>query len=103
MSEDTDDFESAELSESGSDKINISDSDTESDGPSDAGDFSSVKTWCKLSVHQANAPPPRFPFVAISGSTLNTTNEYDVLVYFKRFFDDDLLDIIVTETNKYAK
>ena len=82
MSEDTDDFEYAELSESGSDEINISDSNIESDSSSDGSDLSSVRTWCKLSVHKANAPPPRFPFLAISGSTFNSTNEFDVLEYF---------------------
>ncbi|GFU13863.1 piggyBac transposable element-derived protein 4 [Trichonephila clavipes] len=52
-----------------------------------------------------NIPPPTFPvpFRGNPGITVNIANNASILNYFELFFDDQVLRMIVQETNRYAE
>lgn len=98
MTDSESEYEYANLSESGSEDSDIYSSDSE-----DSSDEDIAVDWKQISDSQPNPPPPRFQFVATPGTTFLFEDNFDVLEYFKLFFDDSLLDIIVLETNRYAE
>ena len=46
---------------------------------------------------------PKFPFSGNPGIKVNSAYPDDPLAYFELFFDDPLIDMIVQQTNLYAK
>lgn len=45
---------------------------------------------------------PRFQFIGVPGCTFNADN-FAVLDYFQLFFDNELINLLVTESNHYAE
>ena len=50
-----------------------------------------------------DVPPPPLPFNVMVGSTLQVTEESQPVDFFRHLLDDYLVDLLVTETNKYVK
>ena len=46
---------------------------------------------------------PCFPFTGTLGIEVDLTDEMQPLDFFELYFDDTLLDMICTETNRYAE
>lgn len=100
------DSEYVNLEESGSDETDenndsASDSDTSSESDSETT-LQNARMWCPLNVNIPNSAPPRYTFIGNSGCTFHVPDNNNVLFYFHQFFDDELLEILVTETNRYA-
>jgi len=62
--------------------------------------------WYPIDDQQPTAAPLRFPFSGQPGLRVPLTDTSNPLTYLKLFLDDDIMDImdvIVTETNRYAE
>ncbi|XP_023210227.1 piggyBac transposable element-derived protein 4-like [Centruroides sculpturatus] len=94
------DFEYEELSESDSD-ISVISQDMSSNN-SDDGDGFSARNWVDLDLESPSPPPLRFTFWGNPGCKFTITDVCDPLAYFLLFFDLQLINLIVTETNKFA-
>ncbi|XP_023228763.1 piggyBac transposable element-derived protein 4-like [Centruroides sculpturatus] len=94
-------FECSNLSESESDESFTSGSDLESSDSFD-GNIDSSKKWYRINAENPPAAPPRFPFLATPGCSFTLNDVLDPLEYFRLFFDINLVNIIVKETNRYA-
>jgi len=70
---------------------------------SDSDDVDNVRVWCKVDPQQPSAAPPRFPFTGQPGLQVSVADSDDSLAYLRLFLDDDIMDMIVTETNRYAE
>ncbi|XP_067121900.1 piggyBac transposable element-derived protein 4-like [Centruroides vittatus] len=93
-------YDDDSFSESGS-EYNLSDvSDSESSVDSDQS-ISTARNWVDVDINNPSPPPPRFPFTGNPGCRFNINN-VDPLAFFKLFFDLHLVNLIVSETNRYA-
>jgi len=77
-------------------------SDSE-DSDSDSDLLRDTRVWYPLDVQQPTAAPPRFPFSGQPGIQVPLADDHDPVTYLRLFLDDDIMDIIVTETNRYAE
>lgn len=97
--------ESFEIEESGSDS-SCSEGEDSSDSDSSV-DWSALRQWCEIDNAQQPRPPAhlRYPFQGVPSSNFELPADEggDLLQYFKLFFDDNLLEIIVAETNRFAE
>lgn len=76
-------------------------SDSESDDSSDVG-LISVRQWRKINSNNPPPSPPRFPFTGMPAIQVPFEKNGSILQYFENFFSDNIVDIICTETNRYA-
>ena len=63
-------------------------------------EFIEIDPSCK------NPAPCRFLFTEVPTVNVPSTNESnkeDILIFFQQFFTNDMVTLIVNETNKYAK
>lgn len=92
-------------SESDTDESGSDSESSDDGGDSDTSDvsLSSARIWREIDM-SATLPtaPPRFDFIGTPSVFVPNDSE-DVMEYVNQFIDDELVDIIVTETNKYAK
>ena len=99
---DSDDYEETEDSES-----ETSDEDTSSgEGEtSDEENSADARGWTKLNATPPviSPSPPPFDFTANSGVQCSFDEQASILKYFESFIDDDIIDMIVTETNRNAE
>ncbi|GFX67677.1 piggyBac transposable element-derived protein 4 [Trichonephila clavipes] len=99
-----DDLSDSESNFSFDSDIIFSDCSSSSDeSDHDSINLQSVRQWCKIDMK--NIPPPLLPvpFRGNPGITVNIANNASVLNYFELFFDDQILRMIVQETNRYAE
>ncbi|KAM9305480.1 piggyBac transposable element-derived protein 4-like [Gastrophryne carolinensis] len=87
-------------SDSWQDSSSDSDTDQRSDSDDSAPDLSDVRTWCSIDCGMDEVPPPRFPFTGSPGMKVDVEHN-DPLAYLKLFLTDDVIEKIVTETNRY--
>ncbi|XP_067140272.1 piggyBac transposable element-derived protein 4-like isoform X1 [Centruroides vittatus] len=101
-------FEYSDLSDS---ETNLSDNESDENVTSGSdleysdsfdGNIDSATKWCQISAENPPSPPPRFPFVETPGCSFTLNDMFDPLEYFRLFFDINLVNIIVKETNRYA-
>lgn len=80
-------------------------SDDDSLGESDEEDeVNAFREWCSERLEpQLVAPPPPFPFLNTSAINKHFHDDRGILQYFNFFFDDELVDVITVETNRYAQ
>ncbi|KAH6931290.1 hypothetical protein HPB50_023489 [Hyalomma asiaticum] len=64
--------------------------------------IASARQWILLDVNNPPAKPPRFPFLAIPGKTFNVSSPGDLMEYIHLFLDDELISLVVDETNRQA-
>ena len=69
----------------------------ETDSDSDLLD--DVHVWCSIDTDQPSTAAPRFPFTGQPGLQVPVADNNDTLTYLRLFLDDDIMDVIVTETN----
>lgn len=94
-SEDDDDIV-AELSSS---RESGDDDDNDSNG---GGDFNASRQWCRVDANNPPPCPPRFQFLPSPGKMFHVKDPEDPLQYFEVLLDNQLTDLMVTETNRYA-
>ncbi|KAM9316409.1 piggyBac transposable element-derived protein 4-like [Gastrophryne carolinensis] len=93
------------MSDSDSWQDSSSDSDTDQrsgDSDDSAPELSDVRTWCPIDCGMDEVPPPRFPSTGSPGMKVDVEHN-DPLAYLKLFLTDDIIEKIVTETNRYNK
>ncbi|XP_077346209.1 uncharacterized protein LOC143989809 isoform X2 [Lithobates pipiens] len=91
----------AELNDS--DLWGNSSSDTESDDRNDsAAELSDMRTWSSIDCGTDRALPPRFPFTGASGMKVDVEDD-NPLTYLQLFVTDEVIEKIVTETNRYQE
>ena len=95
---DSDEYEDLEESPSESDDESIS---SEDDSSSD--DESLLDSWGWKKVDVLPSPPPPFPFIAADGIDYVYDGDASELDFYESFIDNELVDLIVTETNRYAQ
>jgi hypothetical protein len=95
--------------DSGSEELAIEDSGSESslsgETTSDTDDEVAPPRedeWSEISSTNPPPAPERFPFTGGSSMNFRIDPESGALKYFELFFDDELIEFIVTETNRYA-
>ena len=49
------------------------------------------------------SPPPPFPFIAADGIDYAYDGDASELDFYESFIDNELVDLIVTETNRYTQ
>lgn len=90
-----------DISESGSESsfssLDSEDSDVEVDVLADA------RQWCAINNGELPPSPPRFPFLSASKINVDFDANADILQFIEIFFDEDLVTLIVNETNRYAE
>ncbi|CAH2225175.1 Hypothetical predicted protein [Pelobates cultripes] len=78
-------------------------SETESDKSDDsATELSDVQTWCSIDCVTDQAAPPRSPFAGASSMKVDVEHN-NPLAYLKLFLTDEVIEKIVTETNRYKE
>lgn len=91
-----------DIASSGSES-EFSESESDSDGSStDSVDISVVRQWTEIRSNCVPASPPPFHFTAVPGILADFDNERGILQYFEHFFNNEIIGIICTETNRYA-
>lgn len=83
------------------------------DGGSDTSDLESDtddSTDSEIDIPDARvwntvrpATPPRFPFQSSPGLQVHFDNTTDILTFFEHFINDEIISMICTETNRYAR
>ncbi|KFM75059.1 PiggyBac transposable element-derived protein 4, partial [Stegodyphus mimosarum] len=61
------------------------------------------RAWAKIVSTSADHAPPCFKFWGTPKVNINFDPSSGVLQYFKYFVNDNLVDLIVSETNRYAE
>jgi hypothetical protein len=93
------------------DDVLISESDNESDFSESSDDDSAsendnvpFRDFVETNIENPAPSPPRFPFSNTPGVNLHFDDggEVTILHYFEYFWNTEILDLITTETNRYA-
>ncbi|KAH9367208.1 hypothetical protein HPB48_003227 [Haemaphysalis longicornis] len=85
--------------------LDIASDDDESDGDDDdneSGALTSARVWQRVDTDNLPPAPPRFPFSSVAAILRKPTDENDFLGWFHAFFDWNIIDLTVTETNQFA-
>ncbi|KAH9363277.1 hypothetical protein HPB48_006383 [Haemaphysalis longicornis] len=72
------------------------------DEDSGEANIASAREWILLGVDNPPVKPPRFPFLAIPGKTFILSSPVVIMEYIHQFLDDELLSLVVDETNRKA-
>lgn len=97
-SSDSDIWSSSEESQYSDEEFGVFDeSDSSDENEPDQIDAPLDETW-----EYAGIPRPCFSFTGTSGIQIPSLNQHNILDIFESFFTDELVDIIVLETNRYA-
>lgn len=86
-----------EVSGSESDTVSEESSSDELHGPDVFGE---ARNWCEMNEH--TLPRPRFPFSASAKLNFVPDEDENLLQFFEKLFSNDIVDIIVVETNRFA-
>ncbi|GFT92732.1 piggyBac transposable element-derived protein 4 [Nephila pilipes] len=65
-------------------------------------DLTQVRNFCEIDTSNPPFAPARFPFTTNPAVHLNSDISDGTLQFLDIFFDDNLLEMIVAETNQYA-
>jgi len=82
-----------------SDELSSESEESESDSEA----LADVRVWCAIDLQNPTIAPPRFPFSGQPGLQVSLTDCNDPLEYLRLFLDDEFIDVIVKETNRYAE
>lgn len=76
----------------------------ESSNPDDSDtDIAAAREWCEINILSPPPPPPRFPFRGTPSINFEIPEPNNVLYFFNKFIDDNIVSHITTETNRYAE
>ncbi|KAH7974063.1 hypothetical protein HPB49_009409 [Dermacentor silvarum] len=87
-------------SEEDSDDV-FTDSDSEAEESSDDR-MASAREWYRIDPYIIPARPPLFELKGSPGVTITVSSPPQPLELIKAYFYDELIDVIVVETNRYA-
>ncbi|GBM38920.1 PiggyBac transposable element-derived protein 4 [Araneus ventricosus] len=93
------DSETEYLIENESSDEEFSSSESESDDDS----LDSTRDWCRVDITISHPSHPKFLFTGNEGLKVSIGDSEDPLDYFNLFFDDEIFNFIVSETNRYAE
>lgn len=62
----------------------------------------SVRKWREIDTTAELEHAPKFPFTGNPGIKVSISDAEDPLEYFRLFFDENMINCIVQETNRYA-
>lgn len=65
--------------------------------------MTAARNWVEVTVASPPPAPPRFPFTGNPTILINIQDKTDVLKFYKHFMNDDIIDHMTTETNRYAR
>ncbi|KAH9367826.1 hypothetical protein HPB48_017693 [Haemaphysalis longicornis] len=85
--------------------LGIASDDDESDGDDDDNEsdaLTSARVWQRVDTDNPPPAPPRFPFSSVPGILRKPSDENDILRWFHVFFDWQIIDLTVTETNQFV-
>uniref|UniRef100_A0A0L8G3C7 PiggyBac transposable element-derived protein domain-containing protein n=1 Tax=Octopus bimaculoides TaxID=37653 RepID=A0A0L8G3C7_OCTBM len=84
-------------------EVTLSDDDDDNDSNDDV--LLAARQWYQLPVGDNLAPaPPPLPFVGNPGILIDVgISEMTPLDFFPLYFDDDLVDFVYSETNRFAQ
>lgn len=93
-----------ELLISKSDYDGESESSDSYDSDSENEDVGPFREFFEINVENPPPPPPRFPYNGTAGVNMefDDDSEETNLRYFEYFWNTEILDLITTETNRYA-
>lgn len=91
-----------ESEESDSELENESDTDSADSENSSVFDLAAARQWHEVRLENLPPIPPRFPFRGTPGVEVVFDPDASILQYFENFFNDEIVNIICTETNRYA-
>ena len=77
-------------------------SDDEENSESEDEDIANVRLWCRMDGNVLQPTPPAFPFIGTPGLKVTVPDLKEPTDYFSLYFDNDIIDYIVTETNRFA-
>ncbi|GBL82853.1 hypothetical protein AVEN_106372-1 [Araneus ventricosus] len=72
-----------------------------SESESDDDSLGSARDWCRVDITISQPSPPKFPCTGNPGLKVSAGDSEDPLDYFNLFFDDEIFNFIVSETNRY--
>lgn len=98
---DSDSESEVSINDSGSCESSLSDFSSDEDTET-SDDLIQVRNFCEIDTNNSPAPPPRFPFTVQPGVHKNMDVRDGTLQFIEIFFDDNLIEMIASETNKYA-
>lgn len=75
---------------------------SDEDSESEKEDFADVRVWCKHDSNNLQPAPPAYPFEGNPGIKITGINLEDPMAIFNAFFDDEIMEYIASETNRYA-
>ncbi|KAH7940810.1 hypothetical protein HPB49_006127 [Dermacentor silvarum] len=82
-------------------KVAISRSSSSADDEdSSEANIASARQLILLDVDNPPGKPPHFPFLAIPGKTFNLSSPDDLMEYIQQFLNDELISLVVDETNR---
>ncbi|KAJ8879516.1 hypothetical protein PR048_020124 [Dryococelus australis] len=65
--------------------------------------LASARQWVQINTSAEFPPvPPRYPFLGKPAIHFEFSPDDDITQFLNVFLDDELLNIVVTETNRYA-
>ncbi|KAM5157498.1 piggyBac transposable element-derived protein 4-like [Mantella aurantiaca] len=82
--------------------LGLQSSTESSDDSDDSAELSDVRTWCSIDCGTDQAAPPRFPFTGAPGMKVDVEHD-NPLAYLQLFLTDEVIEKIVTETNRYKE
>ncbi|GBN72156.1 hypothetical protein AVEN_264252-1 [Araneus ventricosus] len=74
-----------------------------SESESDDDSLESDRDWCRVDITISHPSHPKFLFTGNPGLKVSVGDSEDPLDYFNLFFDYDIFNFIVSETNRYAE
>ncbi|KAH7960506.1 hypothetical protein HPB49_020670 [Dermacentor silvarum] len=79
----------------------FTDSDSEAEESSD-DTMATAREWYRIDPDSIPARPPWFELKGSPGVTITVSSPPQQLEIFEAYFDDELIDVIVVETNRYT-
>ncbi|GBN86035.1 hypothetical protein AVEN_65835-1, partial [Araneus ventricosus] len=74
-----------------------------SESESDDDSLESARDWCRVDITISHPSHPKFPFTGNPELKVSVRDSEDPLDYFNLFFDDEMFNFIVSETNRYSE
>lgn len=76
--------------------------ESESEDSSDDGKIENARKWMKINMNNIPKAPPRFKFLGDPKVLADVSVNDSPLTFFSLFVDDELQNLVVNETNRYA-
>lgn len=92
----------SESGDSSSENSSLWDNSDDCNSDSDDDSLENARIWCRLNEGIKQTAPPVFPFTGKPGFRITVPGLKEPVDYFQSFFDNEIMDHIVCETNRFA-